>query len=76
MSKQSVDGSSVLNTNKIPEYAREYKNEYLFIKGINKSCEDFLKRLDEEGKIFDSPKAKKLILYFRRFLKAQELGYL
>ena len=23
-------------TNKIPEYARDYKKEYLFIRGINK----------------------------------------
>ena len=25
----------IKKTNKIPEYAREFKNEYLFIKGIN-----------------------------------------
>ena len=33
MSNQSVDGSS--GNNKIPEYAREFKNECLFIRGIN-----------------------------------------
>ena len=26
----------IKKTNKIPEYARNYKNEYLFIRGINK----------------------------------------
>ena len=50
--------------------------EWLFIRGINKICGEFVKRLDEEGKIFNTPQAKKLLLYFRKFLKAQELGYL
>ena len=61
----------------IPVYASDFKNEFLFIRGINKTCEGFLKRLDkEEEKIFDTPKAKKLMFYFRKFLKALELGYL
>ena len=66
----------ISGTNKIPEYAREFKNEYLFIKGINKECERFVNLIDEEGKIFDSSKSKKLIYYFNKFLKAQKLGYL
>ena len=63
-------------TLKIPEYARDYRNEYLFIRGINKTCEKFVKISDSEGKIFNTPQAKKLVLYFRKFLKAQELDYL
>ena len=51
-------------------------NEYLFIIGINKACGDFVKILDLEGKIFNTPQAYKLMLYFRKFLKAQELDYL
>ena len=39
MSNQLVDGGG---NNKIPEYAREYKNEYLFIRGINKEMESFV----------------------------------
>ena len=66
----------ILEQNKIPEYAREFKNEYLFIRGINKTCENFVKKLDIDGKIFDTPQAYQLMLYFRRFLKAKELGYL
>ena len=66
----------IKKTNKIPEYAREFKNEYLFIKGINKTCGEFLKRLDSEGKVFNTPKAYNLTLYIRRFLKAQDLDYL
>ena len=63
-------------TNKIPEYARDFKNEYLFIRGINKTCEKFVKKLDVDAKIFDLPQAYQLMLYFRRFVKAKELGYL
>ena len=29
---------------KIPDYARDYRNEYLFIRGINKTCGDFIKK--------------------------------
>ena len=76
MSNQSVDGSSVLNTNKIPKYAREYKNEFLFIRGINKTCGDFVKLLDEEGKIYNTPKSNKLLYFIKKFLKAQEKEYL
>ena len=66
----------ISGTNKIPEYARDFKNEYLFIRGINKTCEKFVKKLDIDAKIFDTPQAYQLMLHFRRFLKAKELGYL
>ena len=66
----------IKKTNKIPEYARDFKNEYLFIRGINKTCEKFVKKLDVDAKIFDTPQAYQLMLHFRRFLKAKELGYL
>ena len=66
----------ISGTNKIPEYAREFKNEYLFIRGINKTCEKFVKKLDVDAKIFDTPQAYQLMLHFRRFVKAKELGYL
>ena len=66
----------ISGTNKIPEYARDFKNEYLFIRSINKTCEKFVKKLDEDAKIFDTPQAYQLMLYFRRFVKAKELGYL
>ena len=65
-----------LKTNKIPDYAREYRNEYLFITGINKICGDFVKILDQEGEIFNKPQAKKVMYYFNKFLEAQELEYL
>ena len=66
----------IKKTNKIPDYVRDYRDEYLFIRGIDKACGKFAKRLDIEGEIFDSTQANKLKLYFNRFLKAQELEYL
>ena len=66
----------IKKANKIPDYAREYRNEYLFIRRIDKACGNFVKRLDREGEIFVRPQANKLKLYFNRFLKAQELEYL
>ena len=59
----------------IPDYAKDYKNEYLFIRGIDKTCGEFVKKLDEE-EIFKRPQANRLISYFNKFLKAQQLGYL
>ena len=70
------DSNSIISKSKIPDCARNYKNEYLFIRGINKSCEKFLKLLDEEGKILKSPQANKIKFFFNKFLKAQELEYL
>ena len=67
---------SLKKTDIIPDYAREYKNEYLFIRGIDKTCEKFVKRLDLEGEVFKSPQANKIMLYFNKFLKAQQLEYL
>ena len=32
----------IKKTNKIPDYARDYRNEYLLIRGINKKCKDFV----------------------------------
>ena len=68
----------ILNKSKIPDYARDYKNEYLFIRAINKTCEDFIKRIDlyEENKIFNSSRANNLMFHFNKFLKAIQLDYL
>ena len=45
----------ISGTNKIPEYAREFKNEYLFIRGINKEMESFVEKyLTETTELFVS----------------------
>ena len=37
----------IKKTNKIPEYARDFKNEYLFIRGINKEFKYFFDNINE-----------------------------
>ena len=59
----------------IPDYARDFKKEYLFIIGINKKCERFVKKIDEEN-VFNTSQAKKLIFYFNKFLIFQKFEYL
>ena len=59
--------NATLNKVKIPDYAKDYKNEYLFIRGINiRGIMRYLKKHKVE-------KIKRLI---ERFDKAQKLGYL
>ena len=58
----------------IPNYAKNIKKEHIFIIDINKKCEKFLNKIDEEN-VFNSPQAKKLIIYFNKFLIFQELGH-
>ena len=76
LAKTSNYQKCIKKTNKIPDYARGYRNEYLFIRGIDKTCEKFVKTLDAEGEIFKSPQANKIKLYLNKFLKAQEIEYL
>ena len=67
----------IKSTNKIPEYAREYKKEYLFIRGLNKEFEYFINKLDKlnEG-LFESNIADRIKYFMKRFLRAQERGKL
>ena len=55
------NSGAILSKSKIPDYARDYRNEYLFIRGINKACENFVKKLGRE-EIFKSPQADRLIV--------------
>ena len=66
----------IKKTNKIPDYAKDFENEYLFIIGINKKCGEFINKLDFGGDLFNSPQANNLKFFINFFLKAQELGYL
>ena len=62
--------------NKIPEYAREYKKEYLYIRGLNKEFKyliDFMENCDNE---FKSHKLDRIMKFIKRFLRAQENGRL
>ena len=61
---------------KIPDYAKDFRKEWLCIRGINKTCGEFIKRLDFGGDLFNSPQANRLKYYIRKFLRAEELGYI
>ena len=64
-------------TNKIPEYAKDFKREWQYIRGINKTCEIFLKKIvSTSGEIFNSPIANRIKYDIKNFLKAQERGRL
>ena len=76
MSYQTVGVSDFTSINKIPEYAREYKREYHFIRGINKEfkyIKDFMENCDNE---FKSHKLDNIMQMIKRFLRAQEKGRL
>ena len=64
-------------TNKSPEYAREFKNEYLFIKGINKEFKYFVENINEATRgLFENHRVDKIKKFIKKFLLAQKLGYL
>ena len=64
----------IKTTNKIPEYARDFRKEWLCIRGINKECGNFIKSLDFGGDLFNSSRANRLKNYIREILRAEELG--
>ena len=68
MSYQTVGVSGFTSNNKILEYAREYKREYQFIRGINKEFE----YLREDR--FNEYHKDKIIYLIKKFLRAQESG--
>ena len=76
----SVFKNSSNTNNKIPEYAKDFKNEWLYITGINKKCGEFMKILgdntDSFEKVFWSSRAKALISHFKNVLEAQKMGKL
>ena len=67
----------IKSTNKIPTYAREYKKEYLFIRGINKEFKYFVDNLDDLNRgLFESHRVDRIKYFIKRFLKGQERGKL
>ena len=77
MSYQSVGVTGVTSFNKIPEYARDYKKEYLFIIGINKELTYFVDNIDNATTgLFESHKVDRVKYFMKRFLKGQERGKL
>ena len=65
------------HNNKIPEYAKDFKKEWLYIRGINKKCGEFLNRIYFSSRnLYKSPLANNIIYYIKKFLKYQEKGLL
>ena len=51
----------IKKTNKIPEYARNFKNEYLFIRGINKEFKYVVENINEAtGGLFENQRVDKI----------------
>ena len=77
MSYQTVGVSGFTSKNKIPEYAKEYKREYQFIRGINKEFKYLINKLDNlNNGLFESNISNRIKYNMKRFLRGQEKGKL
>ena len=73
----NLKNSTNLTNNKIPEYAINYKREYLFIIGLNKEFKYFINKLDDlNNGLFESKISNRIKYNMKRFLRGQELGKL
>ena len=65
--------SSFIKSNKIPEYAKEYKREYLFIKCLNYYLSQFSKKLEDlNNGLFETKFAKEIKYYMKSFIRKQK----
>ena len=63
----------IKKTNKIPEYARDFKKEYLLIIGINKEFKYFDDNINDANRgLFENHKVARIKYFIKRFLKGQE----
>ena len=61
----------------IPEYAKDYKKEYLFIIGINKEFKYILDKLDDlNSGLFESNRVNRVKKIIKRYLRGKERGKL
>ena len=75
----SVFKNSSNSNNKIPEYAKDFKKEWLYITGINRKCGEFIEKLYRTTsceEVFSSLRAKALIKHFKDVLEYQKMGKL
>ena len=62
-----------IKSNKIPEYAKDYKREYFFVKGLNLQFEYFNKKLEYlNNGLFETELAKEIKFYMKGFLRRQK----
>ena len=77
MSCQTFGVTGFTSFNKIPEYAREYKREYQFIRGLNKEFKYFVDNLDKATTgLFENHRVDRIKYFIKRFLRGQEKGKL
>ena len=77
LAQTSYYQNCIKSTNKIPEYARDYKKEWLFIRGLNKEFEYFVVNMDDARKgLFENRRVDRIKYNIKRFLKGQERGKL
>ena len=77
MSFQTFGVTGFTSFNKIPEYAREYKREYQFIRGLNKEFKYFVDNLDKATTgLFENHRVDRIKYFIKRFLRGQEKGKL
>ena len=59
----------------IPNYAKDFKNEYLFILGINNEFKYFLDNMNEATReLFENFRVDKIKKFIKLFLAYQNLG--
>ena len=62
---------------KIPEYARNYKKEWLFIRGINKEFKYFVDNINEATRsLFENHRVDRIKKFIKKFLLGQKKGKL
>ena len=70
--------SFIKNNNKMPEYAKDYKREYQFIRLINKDFRHITYFMENEVNLenndFKNYKLDRIMKYIKKFLRAQERG--
>ena len=71
-----ANSQSTKRKDKIPDYAKDFRNEWLYIRGINKKCGEIITRIKFCGDLFNSTLANRIKYYIKIFLKAQERGRL
>ena len=77
MSYKTVGVSGLTSSNKILEYAKEYKREYQCIIGINKEFKYFVDNLDNATTgLFKNHRVDRIKYFIKRFLRGQEKGKL
>ena len=70
-----TNSGSTKRKDKIPEYAKDFRKEWLYIRGINKKCDDIFHiiKLSKSFKFNSSP-INKFKCIIKKFLKDQECG--